>query len=103
MRQKFVFTLIALFTTTMVWAASGNYGTWLVSTSNKPLAANVVSTHTGIGLKNAKDLVNNAPCYVLQNVTLEEAQALANALNNSEATARVVDMTTGNYFKQPSE
>ena len=102
MRQKFVFTLIALLTTTMVWATSGNYGTRLVSTTNKPLTAKTVRDHTGLSLKEAKELVDKAPCYVLQNITLEEAEALANALNDAGATARVVDMTTEKYVKLPS-
>lgn len=93
MRQKFVFTLIALLTTTMVWATSGNYGTRLVSTTNKPLTAKTVRDHTGLSLKEAKELVDKAPCYVLQNITLEEAQALANALNDVGATALVVTTT----------
>ena len=103
MRQKFVFTLIALLTTTMVWAASGNYGTWLVFATPNSSVINVVRDHIGLSLKEAKELVDKAPCYVLQNITLEEAQTLANALNDAGATARVVDMTTGRYFKQPSE
>lgn len=65
MRQKFVFTLIALLTTTMVWAASGNYGTWLVSTTNKPLTAEALRDHIGLALIDAKKLVDKAPCYVL--------------------------------------
>ena len=93
MRQKFVFTLIALLTTTMVWATSGNYGTRLVSTTSIKLAANVVRDHTGLSLKEAKELVDKAPCYVLQNITLEEAQTLANALNDAGATALVVTTT----------
>ena len=103
MRQKFVFTLIALLTTTMVWATSGNYGTWLVSTTSIPSAVKAVREHTGLGMMDAKKLVEQAPCYVLENVTLEEAQALVDALNNGEATARLVDMKTGKYVKQPSE
>lgn len=102
MRQKFVFTLIALLTTTMVWATSGNYGTRLVFATPNSSVINVVRKQTGLSLKEAKELVDKAPCYVLQNVTLEEAQALANALNDVGASARVVDMTTEKYVKLPS-
>ena len=102
MRQKFVFTLIALLTTTMVWATSGNYGTRLVFATPNSSVINVVRKQTGLALIDAKKLVEQAPCYVLQNVTLEEAQALANALNDAGASARVVDMTTEKYVKLPS-
>ena len=99
MRQKLLCILISLLTATMAWAASGNYGTWVVSAPANVQVINVVRTHTGLGMKEAKNLIEQAPCYVLKNVTLDKATDLAKALNKVGATAKVVDMTTDRYVR----
>ena len=89
MRQKLLCILISLLTATMAWAASGNYGTWAVSAPANAMVISIVRTHTGLGLKDAKTLLqSNTPFYVLQNVTLGEAKAVALELNDAGATAR---------------
>lgn len=99
MRQKLLCILISLLTATMAWAASGNYGTWLLSAPVNAQVISIVRTHTGLGMKEAKDLVDKAPCYVLKNVTLDKATDLAKDLNKYGATAKVVDMTTDRYVR----
>lgn len=101
MRQKLLFILISLLTATMAWATPGNYSTWLKSKvpDNKIVSvANILRSYTGISLKDAKDLAATAPCYVLENVTLEEAKALAKALNDAEFKAKVIDLTTDEEY-----
>ena len=102
MRQKLLFILISLLTATMAWGTSGNYGTWVVSTPANAPVIKVVREHTGLGMMEAKNLVEQAhqsPCYVLEKVTLDEAKALALELNELGATAKVVDMTTDRYVR----
>ena len=100
MRQKLLFILISLLTATMTWGTSGNYGTWVVSAPANASVISIVSTHTGLGLKAAKTLLeSNTPFYVVENVTLEEAQDLASDLNGLGATAKVVNMTTDRYVR----
>ena len=100
MRQKLLCILISLLTAPMAWAASGNYGTWVVSAPANAMVISIVRTHTGLGLKDAKTLLqSNTPFYVLQNVTLGEAKAVALELNDAGATAKVVDMTTDRYVR----
>ena len=86
----------------MAWGTSGNYGTWVVSTPANAPVIKVVREHTGLGMMEAKNLVEQAhqsPCYVLEKVTLDEAKALALELNELGATAKVVDMTTDRYVR----
>ena len=102
MRQKLLFILISLLTATMAWGTSGNYGTWVVSTPANAPVIKVVREHTGLGMMEAKNLVEQAhqsPCYVLEKVTLDEAKALALELNELGAKAKVVDMTTDRYVR----
>ena len=93
--------VILMLSATMAWAASGNYGTWLKSKGTIVSTAQVLHTYTHMSLKEAKDLLEKnpwAPCYVWENVTLDEALDLAQALNDGGARAMVKDMTTGLEF-----
>ena len=70
------------------------YATWLVSYGDSKMAIiNELRNQLGLGLKEAKDLADAAPCMVLENVTEEEAQALANALIEKGATVYVEDLS----------
>ena len=49
----------------------------------------VVRAHTGLGLKEAKDLVDNAPKAVKEGVTKEEADKVKTELEEAGATVEV--------------
>ncbi len=49
----------------------------------------VVRAHTGLGLKEAKDLVDNAPKAVKEGVTKEEAEKVKTELEEAGATVEV--------------
>ena len=56
---------------------------------NKVKVIKVVREKTGLGLKEAKDLVEAAPCVVLEDVSMEEAEAFKEALEAEEATVTI--------------
>lgn len=58
--------------------------------SQKLEVVKVVKNLLGIGLKEAKDLVDSAPCTLLENVDYETASELFNALAALEATVQMV-------------
>ena len=89
--------VILMLSATTAWATSGNYGTWLEAYNGIISTANVLHTYAGISLMDAKNLLNKepwVPCYVLENVTLDEAMALVHALKDAGAKAKMIDMTT---------
>lgn len=79
-----------------------HYGTWLASCGNDKLAIiQTLRDQLGIELTAAKALAGSAPCYVLTNVSEEEAEALARALNIRGATAYAKDMKNSSGTWQP--
>ena len=71
-----------------------HYGSWLASCGNDKLAIiQTLHNQLGIDLTAAKALAGSAPCYVLTNVSEEEAEALAKALNASGAMAYMKDLS----------
>ncbi len=74
------------------------YATWLESCGDSYLAVvKTLKDLLNISLKEAKELADAAPGIVLDDVSEEEAQALANALNASGATAYVKDLNGKSY------
>ena len=74
------------------------YATWLESCGDSYLAVvKTLKDLLNISLKEAKELADAAPGIVLDDVSEEEAQALANALNASGATAYVKDLNEKSY------
>ncbi len=57
--------------------------------SNKIGVIKVVRAITGLGLKDAKDLVEKAPCAVKEGVPPEEAEELKKQLEEAGATAEL--------------
>ncbi len=57
--------------------------------SNKVAAIKAVRTATGLGLKEAKDLVESAPAAVKEGISKDDAEALKKALEEAGATAEV--------------
>lgn len=55
----------------------------------------VVKESLGIGLKEAKDLVDNAPCELPNTYSFEEASLLKNVLEDAGATAVLLSSTMG--------
>lgn len=70
------------------------YGTWLESYGNSEVEVirALRPFVPSLDLKEVKHLVESAPCYVLEHVTHEDAQACADALNAAGATAYVKEM-----------
>mgnify|MGYP001617297984 FL=1 len=56
---------------------------------NKVNAIKVVRAVTGLGLKEAKDLVDGAPKPVKEGISKADAQALAKQLTEAGATAEI--------------
>lgn len=50
---------------------------------------------TGLGLREAKDLVDNAPATVINGVTMEEAQEISRKLNYLGNSTNIIDSVTG--------
>ena len=70
------------------------YATWLVSRGDNFLdVVRTLREKLGLGLKAAKDLSDAAPCMVLETLSEEEAQALADALIANGATVYVEDLS----------
>ena len=61
----------------------------LPATANKINVIKVVREITGLGLKEAKDLVEGAPKPVKENVSKDEAQAVAKKIEDAGAVASV--------------
>jgi regulator of protease activity HflC (stomatin/prohibitin superfamily) len=61
---------------------------------NKIRVIQVVLQHTGLGLKDAKDLVERAPCIVARNLSEEESTRLLGALLRAGAWAKSVRKPT---------
>jgi len=62
----------------------------LVSTGDKKInVIKVVRAHTGLGLKEAKDLVDGAPQKVKEAVSKDEAQKIKKELEEAGATVEV--------------
>ena len=57
--------------------------------SNKLAVIKVVREATGLGLKEAKDLVDGAPKTVKENASKEDAEALQKALTDAGATVEL--------------
>jgi len=57
--------------------------------SNKIAVIKVVREATGLGLKEAKDLVDGAPKTVKENASKEDAEALQKALTDAGATVEL--------------
>ncbi|WP_199733890.1 ribosomal protein L7/L12 [Alloprevotella sp. OH1205_COT-284] len=57
--------------------------------NNKITCIKVVRELTGIGLKEAKDLVESAPCIVLENIAKAKAEAARDKLNTAGGTANI--------------
>jgi endo-1,4-beta-D-glucanase Y len=92
---------VMLMTSVTAWATSGNYSTWLetkVPDNKIKSVADILYTYTHMGLKEAKDLAKTSPCYVWEKVTLDEAKALAKALNDAGLKAKVIDLTTDEEY-----
>ena len=90
--------VILMLSATTAGATPGNYSTWLQSKGGITATAKALNTYAGIGLKEAKDLLEKdpwEPCYVLENVTLDEAKTLTKALIDAGGKAKVVDMRIG--------
>lgn len=70
--------------------ATGKYTVELTEVGeNKVMVIKNVREKTGLGLKEAKDLVDEAPSVVLEDVTKEEAEACKKALEECGATVTV--------------
>ena len=54
--------------------------------SKKIATIRVIREFTGMGLKDAKDLVENTPAILLRNVAMNEATSLSKKLGSVEAT-----------------
>jgi regulator of protease activity HflC (stomatin/prohibitin superfamily) len=61
---------------------------------NKIRVIQVVLRHTGLGLKDAKDLIESAPCIIKRNITEEESILLQGALLHAGARAKTVRKPT---------
>jgi len=62
----------------------------LISTGDKKInAIKVVRAHTGLGLKEAKDLVDSAPKLVKEGVSKEEAEKLKKEFEEAGATVEI--------------
>ena len=70
----------------------GLYGTWLESVGDTKIEVIKALKPFVNDLQVAKHLVEGAPDYMLRNVTQEEAQACADALNAAGATAYAIKM-----------
>ena len=70
------------------------YATWLVSCGTSKMAIiNVLRDRLGLGLKDAKNLADAAPCMVQETLSEEEAQELAYMLTENGATVYVEDLS----------
>ena len=80
MKQKLLATLLALFAIATTARAQSNE-TWSVRLEScgesKLAVVKVVQEELGLGLKEAKDLVDAAPRFLLENVTKAQAEAFA--------------------------
>lgn len=56
-------------------------------------AIKIYREHTGVGLKEAKDAVDSAPCTILKTTDLEAAEALADALEEIGVTVTVTEVS----------
>ena len=87
--KKVVFLLLMMIVMLSSAKADGvHYNVWLESCEEANTAVvKAIREATGLGLKEAKDLANSAPCWVLENGTRETAATLTAALNGLSCTA----------------
>ena len=57
--------------------------------SNKIAVMKVVKTASGLGLKEAKELVDNTPSVIKENISVEEAEAIKAKLVEAGATVEI--------------
>ena len=58
--------------------------------NSKLMAVKTVKTITGLGLKDSKDIVDNAPIIVMRGVTKQEAEDIKEELMDAGAEVRIV-------------
>lgn len=74
-----------------MWDEEKTYNLFLRKTGyRKLLLVKTLKEELGIGLKEAKNIVDSAPCVVLENTTLERAESLKEALDECEAMTEII-------------
>lgn len=57
------------------------YNLFLRDTGNlKLMVLKTIKNHLGIGLKEAKNIIDSTPCVIIENTSIENAETLKNAL-----------------------
>ena len=78
------------------------WSVWLDEVGSQKLeVVKVVKEDLGLGLKEAKDLVDSAPCMLLENVEKERAEALAQKLRDLGATVTLIGAQTYELKLEP--
>ena len=91
--KKILFLILALvaMATTAMAQSDATWSVKLIKAGDQKLnVIKVVKEDLGIGLNEAKNLVESAPCMLLENVEEEQAEALAKKLRNLGATVTLL-------------
>ena len=73
-----------------IWDEEKTYNLFLRKTGNTKLILHkTITEELGIGLKEAKNVVDSAPCVVLENTTLDRAESLKEKLDECGATTEI--------------
>ena len=57
--------------------------------NQKLMVLKTIKNHLGIGLKKAKNIIDSAPCVILENTSIEKAETLKNALEEVGALIEI--------------
>ena len=88
MKKVFLVLILTIVMVSGAKADGAHYNVWLESCEDANTAVvKAIREATGLGLKEAKDLANSAPCWVLENGTRETAETLTASLNGLSCSA----------------
>ena len=89
MKKFFLLLILTMVALSGAKADGAHYNVWLKSceTANTEVISAIKTANPDLGLKEAKDLANSAPCWVLENGTRETAATLTASLNDLDCTA----------------
>jgi len=55
----------------------------------KLMVVKTLNDYLGIGLREAKDIADSAPCVIIENITIEKGEKLKNALDECGSTVEI--------------
>ena len=102
MKKVFLLLILMIVMLSGAKADGTHYNVWLESCEEANTAVvKAIREATGLGLKEAKDLANSAPCWVLENAARETAETLTASLNDLDCSAINYLVIDDNFSEAP--